>query len=79
MTPIQILEYQNIVKISQQRGYIRLSIKQGFLGSAINNLVQYSSIVLIYGSEKPILHDVICNKGTQKSDFDALITVMCKR
>ncbi|WKS78322.1 putative ion transporter [Cryptosporidium sp. 43IA8] len=77
VTPIQILEYQNIVKISQQRGYIRLSIKQGFLGSAINNLVQYSSIVLIYGSEKPILHDVICNEGTQKSDFDALITVMC--
>ncbi|KAK9172038.1 Ion channel family protein [Cryptosporidium meleagridis] len=77
LTPIQILEYQNIVKISQQRGYIRLSIKQGFLGSAINNLVQCSSIVLIYGSEKQMLHDVICNNRTNKSDFDALITAMC--
>ncbi|KAH8584267.1 conserved hypothetical multi-pass transmembrane [Cryptosporidium sp. chipmunk genotype I] len=78
VTPIQILEYQNIVKISQQRGYIRLSIKQGSLGSAINNLVQFSSFVLIYGSEKPVLHKgIISNKGTYKSDFDALITVIC--
>lgn len=80
VTPIQILEYQSIIKISQQRGYIRLSIKQGSLGSAINNLVQFSSIVLIYGSERPTLHkEIISNKGTYKSDFDALITAMCKQ
>ncbi|OII73106.1 ion transporter [Cryptosporidium ubiquitum] len=78
ITPIEILEYQNIVKISQQRGYIRLSIKQGSLGSAINNLVQFSSIVLIYGSEKPLLHkEMILNKEMYKSDFDAFITAMC--
>ncbi|KAF7459384.1 ion channel protein [Cryptosporidium felis] len=78
VTPVQITEYQNIVKISQQRGYIRVSVKNGSFGHLVNSLVQFSSFVLIYGSEKnKLARKTEFENVTYNSDFDALFSAMC--
>ncbi|KAL7069100.1 cation channel family protein [Cryptosporidium serpentis] len=77
ITPRSVSEYQMVVKISQQRRYIRIFIKHGTFNSTISSVLIRCSMVILYGEGIENIYSLKNKTEKQNGDFDALISTLC--